>query len=310
MATLSGTEIREDEDGLKIASHRQSVVVISGPDRGTRREIRSARVTLGTAPDNTVVLTDRSVSRRHCEITPRDDGSYLVRDLESTNGTRINGVRITEAELPPRARLRLGDTELRFEPKRKWERVRPLEETELAGLLFGQCQSMRQVMGAIARIAETDLTVVVTGETGTGKELASRALHQLSDRASGPFVVVDCAAMAQTLVESELFGHVRGAFTGANRSHDGAFVRANGGTLFLDEIGELPVQLQAKFLRALQERSVQPLGAEDPREVDVRVVAATHRPLQAMVRAGAFRADLYHRITEVVVDLPPLRERG
>jgi transcriptional regulator with GAF, ATPase, and Fis domain len=168
---------------------------------------------------------------------------------------------------------------------------------------------MREIFGLFERVAPTDLSVVIIGDTGTGKELAARAVHARSHRADRPFVVVDCGAVSQSLVESELFGHERGAYTGADRSRAGAFELADGGTIFLDELGDLPPPLQPKLLRALEQREVKRLGAARPISVDVRVIAATNRDLRAQVMAGKFREDLYYRLAEVVAILPPLRER-
>jgi two-component system nitrogen regulation response regulator GlnG len=175
--------------------------------------------------------------------------------------------------------------------------------------VMGPSAASRAVMEQVRRIAPSSLTIVVCGETGSGKEVVARAIHRGSLRASGPLVAVDCGAMPETLVESTLFGHERGAFTGADRRQEGYFQLARGGTLFLDEISNLPLAMQAKLLRALQERCVQPLGAARPVEVDVRVVAASNAVLQEEVRAGRFREDLYYRLAEYVITLPPLRER-
>jgi transcriptional regulator with PAS, ATPase and Fis domain len=176
--------------------------------------------------------------------------------------------------------------------------------------MVGDCPAMRSLFATIEKVAPTDLTVLVVGETGTGKELVARSLHAHSPRARGPFVALNCAAIPATLLESELFGFVRGAFTGAERNRVGTIERAHGGTLFLDEIAEMLPGAQAKLLRVLQDRRVRPLGATQDRQVDVRVVAATHQDLQALVAGKAFRADLYHRLNEITLALPPLRERG
>ena len=305
--TFCGTYVQRDADGTKLVRHRQRILVYDGPDRGLEREVRTRRVTVGTAPDNVLVLRDPTVSSQHCELTLRD-GEYYVRDRGSKNGTTVNGVRVVEAVLPPRARIRIGDTELRFEPKRKWVRVRA-SDSDRFGAMVGVSPSMRTVFGFLERVADTDLSCVILGETGTGKELAAHAVHDGGERASGPFVVFDCASVSEQLVTSELFGHVRGAFTGAETSRPGAVENAHGGTLFLDEIGELPLDLQPMLLRVLQEHEVKRLGASSPTPVDIRVVAATHRDLPRLVDEGRFRSDLYYRLAEVTVYVPALRER-
>ena len=169
---------------------------------------------------------------------------------------------------------------------------------------------MLRVFELIRRVAPTRTNVLVSGESGTGKELVARALHNLSDRAAGPFVAVNCGAIPESLMESELFGHIKGAFTGANAAREGVFVAASGGTLFLDEIGELPTSMQVKLLRALQERRVRPVGGDHELDVDCRVVAATNRDLEAWAEQGRFREDLYFRINVIHAQLPPLRSRG
>ncbi len=176
--------------------------------------------------------------------------------------------------------------------------------------LIGESPAMLAVFRTVARVANSSASVLVQGESGTGKELIARQLHQYSARREGPFVAVNCAAIPEPLLESELFGHEKGAFTGAAARREGRFERANGGTLFLDEIGDMGLGLQSKILRALQEREVERLGAERPTPIDVRVVAATHRDLAEEVRQGRFREDLYYRLAVVVLTLPPLRERG
>jgi len=200
----------------------------------------------------------------------------------------------------------LANRELRDEVKRLQRAVselRPFDD------IIGESAAMRKMFGLVARIADTDATVLVSGESGTGKELVARALHSRSGRSAAPFVAVNCAAMPESLLESELFGHTKGAFTDARMARPGLFVKASGGTLFLDEIGEMPLGMQAKLLRALQERTVRPVGSEVEVPFDARIVTATNRDLEAEVAARRFREDLFYRVNVVHVHIPPLRER-
>ena len=304
---FAGTEVSRDEDGPSLREHVFVLKVLSGGDKGKEIAVSGRCVVAGTLPGCELQLTDGRISRRHFEIERIED-KYRLRDLGSTNGTEVDGVKVVEATLAPGALIRIGTTEIIFRPKKRWVRIPPSETDNFHGLI-GQSRPMREIFGLLERIAPSDLTVLLVGETGTGKEIAARALHAASLRAAGPFVVVDCGAVAPTLVESELFGHERGAFTGAENPRTGAFAYANGGTLFLDEIGELPHELQPKLLRALDRREVKPLGGAKTIPVDVRVVAATNRELSREVDKGAFRRDLYFRLAEVVAPLPALRER-
>jgi DNA-binding NtrC family response regulator len=264
-------------------------------------------VSVGTVKDNDVVLTDDSVSRRHCEILRTAEG-WRVRDLSSTNGTTLAGNRIVEAFLVEGAVVGIGESRLRVTPVDEVVAVDPAR-TDNFGELLGGSLAMRQVFGVLERVSPTDATVLLAGETGTGKELAARAIHENSRRRGGPFMVVDCAAVAANLIESELFGHERGAFTGADRIRKGAFEAAEGGTVFLDEIGELPLELQPTLLRVLERREVKRLGSNELRSVNVRLVAATHRDLPGFIKQGKFREDLYFRLAVIDVRLPSLRER-
>jgi DNA-binding NtrC family response regulator len=197
--------------------------------------------------------------------------------------------------------------QLQEEVKRLREAVR---DTHKMDELIGNSPAMKKVYELVRQVGESEATVLISGESGTGKELIARALHNRSPRASGPFVAINCAAMPQTLLESELFGHMRGAFTDAKTSRQGLFVQANGGTLMLDEIGEMPLEIQPKLLRVLQERRVRPLGGSAEVDFDTRIIAATNRDLEGEVEAGRFREDLYYRINVVRVHVPPLRSRG
>ena len=281
--------------------------ILSGQRAGMERVYDKRLCYIGSAPDNDLVLDDPSVSRNHLKLEGERAG-YRMRDLGSKNGTWLAGSRIVEALLTGGAQLRLGQTEVAFQLLDEVHEVSLSREPRFGGLL-GQSSEMREIFALLARVAATDVTVMINGESGTGKELVAEALHQHSARSSGPFVIFDCSAVQANLMESELFGHVRGAFTGAVASRSGAMAEADGGTLFLDEIGELSLELQPKLLRALEKREVRPVGSNERRRVDVRIVAATNRDLKEMVRDGTFREDLYYRLNVVPVRLPPLRQR-
>ena len=264
-------------------------------------------IRIGSAKTGDIVITDPTVSRRHAEIHRGRDG-VVLRDLGSTNGTFVGQVRAKEVYLGPDTRFRVGRTELIFTPADEIIDVKPSDADHFEHLV-GRSVAMREVFGILERIAPTDLTVLISGETGTGKELACRAVHNRSKRSSGPFIVFDCGAAPENLIESELFGHQRGAFTGAVESRPGVFEMANTGTIFIDEIGELPLALQPKLLRVLEQREVRRLGASHTKPIDVRVVAATNRNLRDEVDAGRFREDLYYRLAVVEMAMPPLRNR-
>jgi DNA-binding NtrC family response regulator len=275
-------------------------------ERGRERSVAvpPGGLTVGKASGNDVVVDDPFVSARHLRIEPRGGRWHLV-DLGSTNGTLLGGARVERAELPFGVALQAGDVELVLEPPGAAERPRPVA---FEGMI-SRDPGMRQVFELVERVAPSDAAVTILGETGTGKELVARALHSRSPRSAGPFIPVNCSAIAETLIESELFGHEKGAFSGAERLRKGAFEEASGGTIFLDEIGELPLDLQPKLLRALELGEVKRVGASRPITVDVRIVAATHRDLRARVRAGKFREDLFYRLCVVPVTVPPLRQR-
>ncbi|HAK59799.1 MAG TPA: Fis family transcriptional regulator [Nitrospiraceae bacterium] len=283
------------------------LVVTKGNDEGKEVTLQQPAVALGTLGENDFLLTDPTVSRRHAVVEEKADG-YLLRDLGSTNGTFLDGVRIREGYLSPGSIIRLGKTEIAF--SRVEERIEALKSaSDHFGDLKGESPCMREVFGILERVAPTDVTVLLLGETGTGKELTARAVHKNSRRSARPFVVFDCGAVSPTLIESELFGHEKGAFTDAVKARQGAFEQAKGGTIFLDEIGELSLDLQPKLLRALDQREVRPVGSEKVVAVDVRVVAATNKDLEKEVKAGRFREDLYYRLSVVSIFLPPLRRR-
>jgi transcriptional regulator with GAF, ATPase, and Fis domain len=250
---------------------------------------------------------DRGISRRHAEFWLRD-GRAWIRDLQSRNGTFLNGARVSEAELHLGAVVVLGQTPLALVPRWQVREVPPSEAHQF-GHLYGASLAMREVFAVLERIAASDATVLIEGESGTGKELVARSVHEASARAGKPYVVFDCTTVTKELAESELFGHRRGAFSGAIADREGAFAQANGGTIFLDELGELPLDLQPKLLRVLESGELRRVGDTNQRKVDVRVLAATNRDLHAEVRRGRFRNDLLYRLAVVRVQLPPLRSR-
>ena len=297
------------EEGGTAALHvrRFRLTVTAGPDLGLVRELAQPVVRIGARPSNDVVLSDRRVSGAHCEVW-LDRRGFRLRDLESTNGTTVAGVRVLDAYLAPGQVLGIGKNLLRFDLCGDDARL-PLQPAPSFGRLIGASPLMRHVFHDLGRIAASDVTVLIGGETGTGKELVAEAIHDASPRATGPLVVVDCGATVGSLFEDELFGHERGAFTGAERAAEGAFERAHGGTLFLDEIGELPLDLQPKLLRAIESRRVRRLGGSRDIACDVRIVAATNRDLAREVNRGSFREDLFYRLAVARVHVPPLRDR-
>ena len=282
------------------------VEVLSGPDAGRTLETEAEVLTVGTAPGNALRLTDDTVSRFHLELSGGESG-ISVSDLGSSNGTASGPVRIERGVVSSGAELRLGNTKLCVRDGDA--SVVELYADDELGELKGKTDVMRRLMAQVTTAARSLVPVLAIGESGTGKELVARAVHHSSPRASGPFVTLDCGALAPNLVASELFGHERGAFTSADRQHIGAFERASGGTLFLDEIGELPAELQPQLLGALERKRFRRVGGSKEIEVDVRIVCATNRDLRAEVNASLFRLDLYYRIAVVVLRIPALRER-
>jgi DNA-binding NtrC family response regulator len=302
---MSLVTIPHTRNGLPIRS--LCVQVLEGPDAGASHVAREDHVTIGTATGNDLVLTDERVSRFHVELSRGRAGVRIV-DCGSTNGTFVHGVSIASGEAPAGCVLQLGASKLKVTDGDEVTLELHGEE-RLAGL-YGRSPAMRRLMSSVERAARSEVSVLVVGESGTGKELIARALHDLGPRGAGPFVAVDCGALSPSLVASELFGHERGAFTGAESQHVGAFERAHGGTLFLDEIGELPVALQANLLGALERRRIRRLGGRTDLAIDVRVVSATNRDLRAEVNANAFRLDLFYRLAVVTLRSPPLRDRA
>jgi transcriptional regulator with GAF, ATPase, and Fis domain len=282
------------------------VVVLSGSAKGTTRAL-GEKLRVGKADDNDLILDDDTVSRHHCELTRANDGVH-VRDLGSTNGTRVQGARVSEAIVQPGAVLRVGEIEIALRPAVRNVEVMPSDK-KWFGAAIGTSLAMRSIFGVLERIAHTDATVLLEGETGTGKDVLARAIWTESAHAQGPFVVVDCGALSYALLESELFGHERGSFTGAVAARQGAFELADGGTVFLDEIGELPLDVQPKLLRVLEAKEFRRVGGNKTLKANVRLIAATKRNLQREVQGGKFREDLYFRLAVVPITVPPLRAR-
>jgi transcriptional regulator with GAF, ATPase, and Fis domain len=297
-----------DGERVMLRTRTLHVEVLTGPNAGQVVELAGPEARVGTGKTAHLVLFDPAVSRHHLTIRLEADGVRVV-DAGSRNGTLLDGVRIFDAYARPESVIALGTTTMKIHPSTGVIEI-PLSARERFGGMLGKSPAMRQAFTLLERVARTDTTVLIEGETGTGKELAAEGLHEESPRSGGPYVVFDCSAVSPNLIESELFGHVRGAFTGAVTDREGAFEAADGGTLFIDEIGELPLDLQPKLLRVLERREIRRLGASEPCIVDVRIVAATHRDLEAEVAAHRFREDLFYRLAVVRVELPPLRRRG
>lgn len=264
-------------------------------------------VYIGSHPDADLSIDDPSVSRQHARIEIDNLGFRLI-DNNSKNGTFIGDLRVNDIYLTPHVTFRCGAVEIEFTPSDDAINVE-ISSLDHFGNMLGQSVAMREIFALLERVAPTPATVLIEGESGCGKELVAAAIREHSPRANKPFVIFDCSAVSADLIESELFGHVKGAFTGAVSDRKGAFLQANGGTLFLDEIGELSLDLQPKLLRALENRMVRPVGAERTYPIDVRVVAATNRSLAKEVENGNFREDLYYRLAVIKIDLPPLRQR-
>ncbi len=307
MEHLTGTRIRREATPATVNLRRCKLVVIKGAQRGTEFVIAGDVIRVGKAPDNDLVLADETVSRVHFEIV-RDAKGYLVRDMKSTNGTFLDSAEVKEAYLRAGSVIKAGEVELKFTPFEERIEILPSEK-EALGDMVGKSPAMREIFGLVEKIAPTDATVLIEGETGTGKDMIARTLHLLSPRADKPFIVVDCGAVAGTLIESELFGHEKGSFTGASTARQGAFELASGGTVFLDELGELSLDLQPKLLRVLEQRELRRVGGTKTIKVDLRVIAATRKDLRSEVEKGKFREDLYFRLNVVPITAPSLRER-
>jgi DNA-binding NtrC family response regulator len=297
-------------DNMVVVPRLQFEVVREGGKATSRREQRDGEhIRIGSHPSNDLVLDDRRVSRFHCSLTLKPTG-WVLTDNGSLNGTAVAGVRVRDADLPRgKSEITLGDSLIRLNELGGAGVVRLAEQSNF-GALHGASAAMRQVFGLLAKVSSSEATVLIQGESGTGKELVAQEIVRRGTRAKMPFLTLDCSAISPTLIESELFGHARGAFTGASRMRIGAFEAAHGGTIFLDEIGEMPLDMQPKLLRALESHEIRRAGENETRKVDVRVIAATNRNLEREVNRGRFREDLFFRLSVITVRLPPLRERA
>jgi DNA-binding NtrC family response regulator len=303
---VAPTKVAFLERGPMLHLRRCTLSLVDDPE--VEWSFEKEEVRLGSMDDNDIVLHDDTVSRYHCKIVQEDNGYVLV-DMHSTNGTFINKVRVREGFLKPGCTVSVGQSHLRFNAHEEEVHIVP-SPADRFGSMIGGNPRMREIYAILEKISPTATTVVIEGETGTGKEVVAQTIHSLSPRCKNELVVFDCGAVPPNLIESELFGHEKGSFTGAMMTRQGLFELADGGTLFLDELGELPIDLQPKLLRALEQREIRRVGGSKPMKVDVRILAATNRNLEDEVKAGRFRQDLFYRLSVVRLRLPSLRERA
>jgi DNA-binding NtrC family response regulator len=303
------TALLEDLPAFSRQNRGGIFLVIKGPDRGESVRLDGDKpVYFGSAPSCEMVLSDKTVSRKHMMAELAGD-EVIVMDVGSTNGCFIQGSRFEKIAIGFGAEVKLGRTVIKFLPDEEVVEPEPSRESAF-GTIVGGDTKMRQLFNLLTDVAATSATVLIEGETGTGKELIAEEIHNHSPRRDGPFVVFDCGSVPRELIESMLFGHVKGSFTGAIGDRKGAFAEAHGGTIFLDEIGEMALDLQPSLLRVLDKRAVRKVGSNTYEKIDVRVVAATNRDLRAEVAKKTFREDLYYRLAVIRVAVPPLRERG
>ncbi|MCA9179481.1 MAG: sigma 54-interacting transcriptional regulator [Planctomycetales bacterium] len=308
----------------------QSLVLLNGDQPGVSKTlVPGEEVTIGRHPERDLTVDDDRVSRLHARVKYAS-GRWHVEDCGSLNGTQVNLQAVQRAVLEPGDLIRVGEQLILFADyptgyghagdNSRTSRMRRLggrgkddsveQSLQRRTPIVGDSPAIRDLLDQISRVGPTDANVLVLGESGSGKELVARVIHELSPRSSQPYLPVNCAAFSEQLLESELFGHEEGAFTGAVKQHVGQFERATGGTLFLDEVGELSLGCQAKLLRVLEGHPFQRVGGSDGLRVDVRIIAATHRDLAELVGRGAFREDLYYRLRVIDLHVPPLRDRG
>ena len=305
---MAGEETRTATTvGKPILIVRSAVLtVVKGPETGQTARLTTPRFVVGTGANADLQITDPAVSREHLHLSLEPSG-IRARD-RSKNGTKLGGVRVHDVLIQADTVLSLGSTSIALQIEAD-KLVLPLSEQSSFGDAFGSAPVMRHLFSILEGAARSDISVLLEGESGVGKDVLARAIHQNSPRRSEPFVVVDCGTMPPNLIESELFGHVRGAFTGATEDRRGLFEEADGGTIFLDEIGELPLDMQPKLLRALETKEIRPVGGKKTKRADVRVVSATNKKLAEAAKRGTFREDLYYRLAVARVAVPPLRDR-
>jgi two-component system, NtrC family, response regulator GlrR len=292
---------------LPLTRLRRSATLRWSDSKGDHAVPLEGAAVIGSAEGAKLSIADVKVSRLHAELE-LDDGGMWLRDLGSSNGTWVDSLRIERVRFEHNGQFRVGATVFSLSFSGQPSKVALWPEEHL-GALVGRSEGMRELFMQLTRLAPGEASVLIRGETGTGKELVARELHLASKRSAGPFVVVDCASLPPNLLEAELFGHTRGAFTGAVTARQGSIEAADGGTVFLDEIGELPLEMQPKLLRVLESKTVRRVGETEQRRVDVRFVSATHRDLEKMVAVGQFREDLFFRLSVLPLDVPPLRTR-
>lgn len=297
-----------NKNTVSLSVEEWTLQVIAGPHQGMEYSLEQEMIRIGRAEWCDLSLhRDGSVSSQHCEcwLTPK---GVRLRDMNSRNGTLIQGCAIIDVYLVDQTVFQIGDSRLQLRTSQKQRRI-PVHHSDQTGMLVGKSHKMREIFLMLSRLGKRDVNTLLTGETGTGKTSIARAIHQSSHRADGPFVVVNCGALPASLIEAELFGYEKGAFTGATEQRQGFFEQAHGGTLFLDEIGELPIELQPKLLDVLERRTIRRIGGKKEQVIDFRLLCATHRRLSSEIEQGRFRKDLYFRISVVELEIPPLRER-
>lgn len=301
------TTVFSDNRAVSRKLRKSKLIVNDGPDKGKELLIAKEKITVGRGKINDLVLTDKAISGCHYEIISTEKG-YLLRDLDSTNGTFYGDCRVKEIYLTHGVVFTAGQTKFKFTPLKDSVDI-PLSAKNRFDMVIGGSIKMREIFATLEKIAPTDLTILLSGETGTGKDIIARSIHKMSRRAQGNIVIQDCSAIPKDLTESILFGHEKGSFTGATSQHVGSFEQANNGSIFLDEIGELPLDLQPKLLRVLENRQIRKVGGLKEIDIDVRIIAATNRDLRELINKGQFREDLYYRLSVIHIEIPPLRDR-